>query len=247
MAPPPPPARPPAEVPRWHTADAQVVVADPSRPELDDDTDHHLRRVLRLRPGAPVCAIDGRGRWRLCVLGPSGLDPTGDGGDEPSPTPRLTVGFAPVKGDRPEWVVQKLTELGIDRIVVVHASRSVVRWEGDRLARHLDRLRRIAAGAVCQSRRLHLPEVSSATSGELVAQAGAVLADVGGRGLGPADHTVVVGPEGGWTDGERGSAEVVGLGAHVLRAETAAIAAGVLLGGLRVGLSGPPLSSSHPE
>ena len=46
--------------------------------------------------------------------------------------PELTVAFAPTKGDRPEWVVQKLTELGIDRIVPLRTVRSVVRWEGDR-------------------------------------------------------------------------------------------------------------------
>ena len=41
------------------------------------------------------------------------------------------MAFAPAKGDRPEWVVQKLTELGIDRIVPLAAARSVVRWDGD--------------------------------------------------------------------------------------------------------------------
>ena len=49
----------------------------------------------------------------------------------------LTVAFAPVKGERPEWVVQKLTELGIDRIVPLPSGRSVVRWSGR--TRHGDR------------------------------------------------------------------------------------------------------------
>ena len=48
-----------------------------------------------------------------------------------------TIAVAIPKQDRPEWLVQKATELGIDRIVFLHAERSVVRWDGDRAARHL--------------------------------------------------------------------------------------------------------------
>ena len=46
--------------------------------------------------------------------------------------PAITVAFAPTKGERPEWVTQKLTELGVDRIVPIQTGRSVVRWEGER-------------------------------------------------------------------------------------------------------------------
>ena len=53
---------------------------------------------------------------------------------EPPPGPPLTVAVAPPKGDRLEWLVQKCTEVGVDRIVLLDAERSVVRWDGDRAA-----------------------------------------------------------------------------------------------------------------
>ena len=67
--------------------------------------------------------------------------------------PELTVVFAPVKGERPEWVVQKLTELGIDRIVPLRSERSVVRWTGQRGQATVERLRRVAREAAAQCRR----------------------------------------------------------------------------------------------
>ena len=70
------------------------------------------------------------------------------------------MAFAPVKGDRPEWAVQKLAELGVDRIVVMHSDRSVVRWSGDRAASHIGRFRTVARQAVMQSRQLWLPDVA---------------------------------------------------------------------------------------
>ncbi len=58
------------------------------------------------------------------------------------------------KGDRLDWLVQKVTELGVDRIVLLHAERSVVRWKPERAAAQLDRLQRIADEACRQSRRV---------------------------------------------------------------------------------------------
>ncbi|MFZ4519279.1 MAG: RsmE family RNA methyltransferase [Microthrixaceae bacterium] len=220
-------------------AAAHVVVADLHAPEPDDDDRHHLVRVLRLRPGEPVTVTDGAGSWRPCEFGDPGatgplLRPTGPVVAEPAPAAELAVGFAPVKGDRPEWVVQKLTELGVDRIVVLRAGRSVVRWDGERGVRHLERLERVARGAISQCRRVRLPRIEVASPAELLA-GGAVLAEPGGRDLNAADRCVLVGPEGGWTPEElaaAGADQLVTLGGAVLRAETAAVAAGVRLGAL---------------
>ena len=74
--------------------------------------------------------------------------------------PALTVAFAPIKGERPEWVVQKLTELGIDRIVPLRSERSVVRWTAQRGQAAVERLRRVAREAAAQCRRVWLPEVA---------------------------------------------------------------------------------------
>jgi 16S rRNA (uracil1498-N3)-methyltransferase len=253
---------------------AHVVVEDlePGSSEvvLGAEDAHHLHSVLRLRVGEPVGATDGRGRFRACrYAGRGRLEADGPVASAPPRTSLVTVGFVPVKGDRPEWTVQKLTELGVDRIVVLSAARSVVRWEGSRAGAHLERLRRVARAAVMQSRQWWLPELSGVVDvGSLLAaaagggpgvaagdasadgpadasvgdpgRAGVALAERGGGTPGPSLRTVLVGPEGGWDPAElAGAADTVALGSAVLRAETAAVAAGVLLTALRAGLVRP--------
>lgn len=214
-----------------------AFVADLDHPVLDDVDRHHLARVLRLRAGDELTVADGGGRWRACRFGPE-LEPDGEIEVEPRPEPAITVAFAPVKGERPEWVVQKLTELGVDRIVPFSATRSVVRWDGERGDRQAERLRRVAREAAMQCHRARLPEVAALASfAEVAALPGAALADRGGAPPSLDRPTVLVGPEGGWTDEERATGPgAVGLGHLVLRAETAAVAAGALLAAIRGGL-----------
>jgi len=232
-----------------------VYVADPAAPLLAPDDAHHLLDVLRLRPGELVVAGDGSGSWSQCRIAPvprgrasRRVDPAGvvtvDGPvvGQPRAAPEITVAFAPAKGDRPEWVVQKLTELGVDRIVPIHAARSVVRWDGERGERAVARLTRVAREAAAQARRTWLPEVAQVTTLDQLASSGPALrlAQPGGAvpTLDPA--VVAVGPEGGWDPDELAlSSGGVGLGPTVLRAETAAVAVGTLLCGLRSGLIGP--------
>lgn len=205
------------------------LVADVDEPRLEARDRHHLERVLRLRPGSPLTVGDGAGRWRPCTFGVE-LDPSGEVLSVARPEPALTVGFALIKSGRPELVVQKLTELGIDRIVPFVAGHSVVRWTGDKAANNLARLRRVAREAVMQCRRAWLPEILPLASFDTVAAGQVVLADRSGRELGDLDHTVLIGPEGGWTDEESTAvADRVVLADHVLRAETAAIAAATLM------------------
>jgi len=214
-----------------------VFVEDVEAPALADGDRHHLEKALRLRAGDPLVVADGAGSWRPVRFGPE-LEPTDDVATEPRPGPTLVVGLTPTKGDRPEWAVQKLTELAVDRIVVLRTDRSVVRWEGDKVDHHLDRLRRIAREAAMQSRRVWLPEVLGVHA--LADHPGAVLADPGGRPPSVEDHVVLCGPEGGWSDEERAAApSLVGLGPGVLRAETAAVTAGALLVALREGVVKP--------
>jgi 16S rRNA (uracil1498-N3)-methyltransferase len=221
-----------------------VFVADLERPELDDDDRHHLARVLRVRDGDPITASDGRGRWRPCTFGVT-LEPTGVIVLVEPPAVRLTIGFALVKGERPELVVQKLTELGMDRIVPFVGARSVVRWDPDRAEKQLQRLRRVAREAAMQSRRCHLPEVGELSDfATLVQQPGMAIADKEGAPPGIGLAGALIGPEGGWTDEERAQAAAIGapaiaLGGHVLRAETAAFTAAALLAALRLGLVRP--------
>jgi 16S rRNA (uracil1498-N3)-methyltransferase len=225
-----------------------VFVADLDALVLEDADRHHLAHALRLRPGEEVTASDGSGRWRRCryVTGRPGsglsevaLGPEGPIVSEEPPSPAVGVGFVVTKGPRPEWVVQKLTEVGVDRIVPLSSSRSVVRWDAPRAERNVERLRRVAREAAMQSRRNRLPDVTDVLPFADVALAGAAvaLAEVGGKPPSLEHPFVLVGPEGGWDHAELAcDLPLVGLGPNVLRAETAAVAAGVLLCALRGGL-----------
>jgi 16S rRNA (uracil1498-N3)-methyltransferase len=210
-------------------AAAHVVVHDVSSPQLSADALHHLSRVLRLRRGEAVTITDGAGRWRGAQFTGDGVEPTGEVVTERRPDRLLTIAVAPPKGDRLEWLVAKCTEVGIDRIVLLEAEHSVVRWPEDRAARQVDRLRRIAADAASQSRRVWLPEVAGPAPAIEVLP-GFAAAEPGGRPLRAGDAAVAVGPEGGWSPKEL---EVAGgsvsLGPNVLRVETAAVVAAVLM------------------
>jgi 16S rRNA (uracil1498-N3)-methyltransferase len=212
-------------------------VADVSSPVLDDRDAHHALRVLRLRDGEALTVGDGAGRWRRARWVGRGIEPDGDVATEPAVARHVAVGFALVKGSKPELVVQKLTELGVDRIVPFTAARSVVRWDPERAGRAQARLAETARLAGMQSRRAWLPALDSVTSFDAILDAlpGAPLADRGGRPVGPDDTALLVGPEGGWDPAERTGRDAVGLGDGVLRAETAAVVAGALLTALRSG------------
>jgi 16S rRNA (uracil1498-N3)-methyltransferase len=236
-------------------ASAMVFVDDLEHPQVEVDDLHHLIDVRRLGPGERVVAADGAGAWVPCRLAPDGARPGGSRRDgraalvvdgrlerQEKPAPCVTVAFAPVKGDRPEWVVQKLTELGVDRILVVRAARTVVRWEGERARRALDRLRRVTREAAAQSRQPWLPEVEGPVAlTDLESQFGPVaLACPGGDPPSLDLPAIAVGPEGGWDEAEISHfPRTVGLGPTVLRAETAALVAGVFLCGLRTGVLKP--------
>ena len=188
--------------------------------------------MLRLRPGEPVSASDGAGSWRWCTLGTRGLDPVGDVVASAPLQPPITVAFALVKGDRPEWIVQKLTELGVDVIVPFESARTVVRWRGTaREEHHVSRLRKVAREAAMQSRRLFLPEVATVRAvAEVFADPAMAVAEPGGETPTAAITALAIGPEGGFTGDELALANRrVALPGGVLRAETAAIAAGVVL------------------
>jgi 16S rRNA (uracil1498-N3)-methyltransferase len=212
---------------------------------LDAADARHAIRSLRLRPGDEFSSSDGRGAVARCrVVRAQRLLVEGEvieRAEEPPPEPRVTVLLAPPKGDRLGWAVQKLTEVGVDAIVLVEAARSVRRWEGDRAARAGERLTAVAREAAKQSRRRFIPEVTGpgpwdralgAAGGRgpvivLWEGASSPLSEVlpGDR---PLELSVVVGPEGGIAEGEARAAEAAGatlasLGPQVLRTETAAV------------------------
>jgi 16S rRNA (uracil1498-N3)-methyltransferase len=157
----------------------------------------------------------------------------------PPPDPPLSVGFALHKGERPEWAVQKLTELGIDRIITFTTARTVIRLDDAGIARRGERLRRVARDAAAQCRRLRLPRIDDPLPYEtlLAGEDSAIaVAEPGAPPLVAGTTCVLVGPEGGFTEDELTRAPtLVGLADTVLRTETAAVTAGVLLVALRAG------------
>jgi 16S rRNA (uracil1498-N3)-methyltransferase len=235
---------------------------------LADEDVHHLFRVRRLRPGERVSAGDGRGRWRPCVVEGSGarqsgsraaaaggalvLAPVGPVVAEPRPEPPITVGFALVKGERPESVIQKLTESGVDRIIPVVTERTVVRWSGTEVARPGAKWERVAREAGMQCRRAWLPVVSPVTNfDDVVAQhssGGLALATTDGEPPSLAWPAVLIGPEGGWSAAElRAPLRRVAFGELVYRSETAAAAAAAILNALRGHLVAETRERAYPE
>ena len=226
--------------------------------ELDDDvaldgaSGHHLSRVRRLRDGEVVTVADGRGTWRPYTIARSrrggvDLNARGEPVVEPMLEPGLAVAFALTKAAKPDLVVQKLTELGVDRVTPLHARRSVPRWGNERAGAAVARLRRVAVEAAAQCRRSRLPEVDAPQPlSALHSHPGIVVADPSGDDVAriPAPPTggwvLVVGPEGGFDPDELATLGLIeapvrlGLGPHVLRAETAAIAGASVLGTRRV-------------
>lgn len=222
-------------------AAAHVFVEDLFHPELGVEDAHHLNRVLRLRSGEIVTVCDGHGSWRVCaVVSKQILEPVDDLIHRSEPRSRpISVAFGIPKSDKPETVVQKLTELGVDRILPVLLDHCVVRWDEAKIDRMIDRFEKVAREAAMQSRQVFRPVVSRVTPDletllgvpEIARQGGAVaLTDPQGDANLEGISTLVVGPEGGFSDRELAAIDRwVRLPGGILRSETAAIAAGVLL------------------
>ncbi|TDT16849.1 16S rRNA (uracil1498-N3)-methyltransferase [Ilumatobacter fluminis] len=205
-------------------AAAHVLLDDIEMVTLDDDSAHHLFRVLRVRDGEIVTVTDGSGGWRVCRSAGGVLEPNGPVCRDERTTEPARIAVAVPKRDRPEWIVQKLTELGVDEITLLHADRSVVRWDPERADKHRRKLGKVMAEALQQSRGVWLPSLVGPVDASAVLNEFAV-AEPGGRPITDRDRAVAIGPEGGWSEAElSAAADQVGLGATVLRVETAALA-----------------------
>jgi 16S rRNA (uracil1498-N3)-methyltransferase len=219
-------------------ATSQVLLDEVDAGQLDqdlivppDEVEHHLRRVLRVRDGESIVVTDGAGRWRMSVARLAGSSLTLETVGAPQSADRqhpFTLATAMPKGDRLDWLVQKAVELGVDRIVLLHADRSTVRWRTERAGKQLARLRRIADESTRQSRRVWRTDIDGPVEASEVLPHAAV-AEPGGAEPAADESMIAIGPEGGWTDGELALApRRIGLGENILRVETAAVAATTL-------------------
>jgi 16S rRNA (uracil1498-N3)-methyltransferase len=211
---------------------------------LDSAAVRHIRDVLRSEVGQEIELFDTAGRTadgRIIAIGPAGVDVSvGQIGDVPKAKIPLIVAAAIPKGDRADWMVEKLSELGVDRLVPLQTARGVVIPGGKN---KFERWERIAVESAKQSRRtgvMRIEPMVSVPAFLKTVKVGLVLStEPGCQPIGTlplaAISSLMIGPEGGWTDDELSACREAGvaavaLTATVLRVETAAVvAAGVVL------------------
>jgi 16S rRNA (uracil1498-N3)-methyltransferase len=210
---------------------------------IEGDTAKHLRKVLRAEEGQKYEISDGNALFlaEISAFGKQRVEfRLLEKLERDGPPARLRLYAALVKFDHFEWMIEKATELGVERITPVVAFRSD--YGLDRAAvKRRERWLRIAAEAGQQSRRVAPPRVDEAVEFDaaLTDSAPARIFLDEDRGAPPVldalpgpltEASVLVGPEGGWDPRERAAALEAGwtsvsLGPMILRAETAALAA----------------------
>ena len=216
--------------------------------ELDGEEAHHARDVLRLKVGDAVELFDDAGHIACAAI---------ERCDDRAVIARveqivakqtssgIVIACAVPKGDRADWMIEKLSELGVDRFVPLATARSVVHPAG---RNKRDRWLRIATEAAKQSRRAGVMSIDELTALDKVVaiNPSALLLDIDPQAPSLHDHlqsqtsnhqktqlTLLIGPEGGWTDEEVARMRAAGLTgvrltATILRVETAAVAAAAI-------------------
>lgn len=210
----------------------------PGPVELSGPEAHHLATVCRIRPGQQVCLFNGDSREYLADVvaverRAVGLEVIAVGEPQRELPFRLIVAAPLPKGDRAQFLIEKLTELGVTAFIPVQTRRSIV---APREAK-LDKLRRWVIEASKQCGRNVLMDVEEWTEWAAVCDDTKLpplrmLAHPGAASLPGAkgqDVAVAVGPEGGFTEEEIERAvtagwQLVRLGTRILRVETAAVA-----------------------
>jgi 16S rRNA (uracil1498-N3)-methyltransferase len=209
------------------------------------DDAKHLARVLRAEPGQQYELSDNHSVRLAEIVQASTWEVRFrllDALESAPPALRVTLVASLIKFDRFEWLVEKATELGVAAILPVSAARSE---SGLLEASHkrVERWRKIARESSQQSRRVVLPDILTPERLDRISVTAFPLRFFFDEGPGapslakalraipaaPAALAILIGPEGGWTAGERKHlSEIwspVSLGGQILRAETAAIAA----------------------
>jgi 16S rRNA (uracil1498-N3)-methyltransferase len=219
---------------------------------LDGNEGRHAAVVRRIRPGEMIMIADGRGRGvrgRVVEVHPSSVViEVAQYLSAPAEALRFVAVQALAKGDRSELAVEMMTEMGVSEIVPWQASRSIVRWSEERVARSLSKWRSTVREAAKQSRRLTVPPVSEPVTTRQLAQRVAsadltlLLHEQAGESIAKVDLPeagtilIIIGPEGGISADElgeltRAGAQPVSISDGVLRTSTAGV---VALAGLKL-------------
>jgi 16S rRNA (uracil1498-N3)-methyltransferase len=202
----------------------------------DKELAHQMNNVLKLQPGEFVELFDGSGEAFLggiTDISKKSVELTKKGEKVMLDKRKEVFAYIPLlRRSNTELMVQKLTELGIKNIIPVTSDRSV---KNDV---NLDRLKKISLEATEQSGQYFLTNISEpmklADALNQSKNTTQVVFDMGGENISEITKdfplSFFVGPEGGWTDAERGlfktsGVTVAALGQTTLRGETAAIAA----------------------
>lgn len=211
---------------------------------LPREVAHHAERVLRLGVGDALVLFDGSGAEFHGVLTAVGAQArvrlSGRAAPLRESPLQLTLVQALASGDKMDWVIQKAVELGVAAVIPVAAERSVLKLAGERAEKRLAHWRQVVVSACEQCGRNQVPEVAEVVSlGSYLARHGGSILRLqlepqAGQRLAalppPAGPVhLLVGPEGGWSEGELAAAHKAGctpirLGPRVLRTETAGIA-----------------------
>jgi 16S rRNA (uracil1498-N3)-methyltransferase len=221
---------------------------------LTRDQATQITRVLRLGSGDAITIFNGDGCDYRATLRTSGRGLLAIPSGEREPglrwgQPDVHLGMALLKSDRFDLVIQKSVELGVTRITPLNTERCVVSLPVDRARQRVERWRRVAREALEQCGRADQVEIAPPSDyAEFVATESSDLRVLAweredGRDLTAAISpsiatiTLVIGPQGGFTDDEVRLArstgfQVVSLGPLILRSETAAIAAIAMVRGL---------------
>ena len=232
---------------------------------LDEGESHHLSRVLRMNEGDRVFVFDGVGKEYECRVsriarGSAELEIIKDAVSMAESPLSLTLAQAMAKTDKFDFIVQKATELGVHGIIPLVTDHADVKLDDTRAGERRERWRRISLESLKQCGRSTLVEITLPAridsllelkpigSGRLfiafTESGGAPLVEATGGTMRASAITLMVGPEGGWSEREielmtRHNVIRATLGPRVLRTETAAVAAVTLLQHLHGDLSVP--------
>lgn len=214
---------------------------------VDVATQHRLQRVLRMLPGARLLLADGAGATMEVRWNQSTFDAAGPISFTAAQTPQLHLAVGLIKGERWDWCVEKLAELGVNHLFPLALEHCVVRVNPDKSAEKAIKWQQIATEAFEQCGAAHRMQVHEVMSFSQW------ITSISGANFAVCDELrppmpilrflsaqnsatvrVVVGPEGSLSIAEKHLALQAGgiavrLGENVLRAETAAIAAATVV------------------